>query len=132
MHKEINFLGLFQSQESMERNLIPNAGLLDAPIVCDPWCIQAELQKVNILTQAAFLGSKNLHQTLKVRDSRQIQRYQKCVIRDISKLNMLKNSVKHQETVKNTRKQCETVTDRDTFGFQLLSQTPDIYLHHPS
>ena len=46
--------------------------------------------------------------TQKVRDSRQIQRYQKCVIRDISKLNRLKNSVKHQETVKNTRKQCET------------------------
>ena len=43
-----------------------------------------------------------------MRDSRQIQRYQKCVIRDISKLNRLKNSVKHQETVKNTRKQCET------------------------
>ena len=43
-----------------------------------------------------------------MRDSRQIQHYQKCVIRDISKLNRLKNSVKHQETVKNTRKQCET------------------------
>ena len=28
-------------------------------------------------------------------------------------------SVKHQETVSNTRKQCETVTDTETFGFQL-------------
>ena len=66
----------------------------------------AEMQKVNTFTRAAFLGSKNLHQ--KVRDSQQIQRYQKCVIRDISKPNRLENSVKHQERVKNTRKQCET------------------------
>jgi len=57
---------------------------------------KSELQKVNTFTP-------------KVRDSRQIQRYKKCVIRDISILKRLKNSVKH--------------TDKDTFGFQLLSQT---------
>ncbi len=61
-----------------------------------------------------------------MRDSRQIQRYQKCVIHNISILKRLKNSVKHQETVKNAKKQCKTVTDGDTFGFQLLSQTLDI------
>ena len=48
--------------------------------------------------------------TQKMQDSQQIQHYQNCVIRDISKLNRLKNSVKHQKTVKNTRKQCETET----------------------
>ena len=67
-----------------------------------------------------------------MRDLRQIQRYQKRMIPDILTLKRLKNSVKHQETVKNAKKQCETVTDRDTFGFQLLSQTLDIYLHYPS
>ena len=29
-------------------------------------------------------------------------------------------------------KQSETVTDRDTYGFQLLSLTLYIHLHHPS
>ena len=61
-----------------------------------------------------------------MRDLQQIQRYQKCMIYNISILKRLKNSVKHQETVKNAQKQCETVTDGDTFGFQLLSQTIDI------
>ena len=65
-----------------------------------------EMQKVNTFTRAVFFRIQKF--TPKVRDSRQIQCYQKCVIRDISKPNRLENSVKHQETVKNTRKQCET------------------------
>ena len=86
------------------------------------------MQKVNTFTRAAFLGSKTLHQKcviaalLKVRDSRHFKTKQvekQC--------ETPRNSEKYQETV-----QCETVTDRDTYGFQLLSQTLDIYLHHPS
>ena len=52
-------------------------------------------------------------------NSRQIQRYQKCVIRNISILKRLKKQCETQgESVYQ-----ETVTDKDTFGFQLLSQT---------
>ena len=64
-----------------------------------------EMQKVNTFTRADFLGSKNLPQN--------------CVIHD--KFSAIKsawfatfqcetpgNSEKYQETVKNTRKQCET------------------------
>ena len=89
----------------------------------------SEMQKVNTFTQAAFLGSKNLPQN--------------CVIHD--KFSAIKsawfatfqcetpgNSEKYQVTVWNSVNQSETVTNRDTFGFQLLSQTLDIYLHHPS
>ena len=80
--------------------------------------------KIQYIYTSAFLRIQKF--TPKMRDSRQSQHYQKCVIYDISLLKRLKNSVKHQETVKNAKKQCETVTDGDTFGFQLLSQTLDI------
>ena len=88
---------------------------------------------------------KKLHQPLfrtpkftpKVHDSRQIQDYQKCVIHEKFNTKKVKNqretprnSVKHQETVWNTSKPCETVTDTDIFGFQLLSKTFEKFLHH--
>ena len=69
-------------------------------------------RSVSIHRSAIFVFNFDLILTgnleVPISDLRQIQRYQKCVIRDISKLNMLKNSVKHHKTVKNTRKQCET------------------------
>ena len=59
--------------------------------------IPAELQKVNTFTQAAFLGSKNLHQKCVIHDK--INPTKKCVIRDKFNTKGLENSVKDQETL---------------------------------
>ena len=53
-------------------------------VFCHMWpsATSTEVEKVKPFTQATFLGPTNLHQ--KVRDSRQIQCYSKCAIRDKS------------------------------------------------
>ena len=53
------------------------------------------------------------------------------MIRDKFNTKGLGNRVKDQETIQNTKKQYEKVTDTGTFGYQLFVKKHLIFLHHP-
>ena len=95
--------GLSNSAQSQTRtDLAQSTRLVQEPTSENPGLWLIEMQKVNTFTIAARIKKF----TPKLRDSRQIQRYQKCMIRDVS----VWNTRKQWKIPENSMKQSQTET----------------------